>query len=57
MSAFEEFLRHNPQMAELPYGAGMAGTLSQASTALDNDSLSARIPARASQRQGLAAFS
>jgi hypothetical protein len=30
MSAFEEFLRHNPQMAEQPYGAGMAGTLSQA---------------------------
>jgi hypothetical protein len=30
MSAFEEFLRDNPKMADQPYGAAMAGTLSKA---------------------------
>jgi hypothetical protein len=30
MSAFEEFLRENPGMADKPYGAAMAGTLSKA---------------------------
>jgi hypothetical protein len=30
MSAFEEFLRDNPKMADEPYGAAMAGTLSKA---------------------------
>jgi Ssp1 endopeptidase immunity protein Rap1a len=30
MSAFEEFLRDNPMMADQPYGAAMAGTLSKA---------------------------
>jgi Rap1a immunity proteins len=30
MSAFAEFLRENPQMADQPYGAAMAGTLSKA---------------------------
>jgi hypothetical protein len=30
MSAFEEFLRENPKMADQPYGAAMAGTLSKA---------------------------
>ena len=29
MSAFEEFLRDNPKMADQPYGAAMAGTLSK----------------------------
>jgi hypothetical protein len=29
MSAFEEFLRDNPKMADEPYGAAMAGTLSK----------------------------
>ena len=29
MSAFEEFLSDHPRMAEQPYGAGMAATLSQ----------------------------
>jgi hypothetical protein len=29
MSAFEEFLRDNPKMADGPYGAAMAGTLSK----------------------------
>jgi hypothetical protein len=27
MSAFEEFLRDNPKMADEPYGAAIAGTL------------------------------
>jgi hypothetical protein len=30
MSAFEEFLRDNPKMADEPYGAAMAGTLNKA---------------------------
>jgi Rap1a immunity proteins len=30
MSAFEEFLRDNPKLADEPYGAAMAGTLSKA---------------------------
>jgi Rap1a immunity proteins len=30
MSAFEQFLRDNPNMADKPYGAAMAGTLSKA---------------------------
>jgi Rap1a immunity proteins len=30
MSAFEQFLRDNPKMADEPYGAAMAGTLSKA---------------------------
>jgi hypothetical protein len=30
MSAFEEFLRDNPKLADEPYGAVMAGTLSKA---------------------------
>ena len=30
MSAFEAFLRDNPKMADEPYGAAMAGTLSRA---------------------------
>ena len=30
MSAFEQFLRENPKMADQPYGAAMAGTLSKA---------------------------
>ena len=30
MSAFEDFLRDNPKMADEPYGAAMAGTLSKA---------------------------
>jgi hypothetical protein len=30
MSAFEEFLRDNPKMADEPYGAAMTGTLSKA---------------------------
>jgi Rap1a immunity proteins len=30
MSAFEEFLRDNPKMADEPYGAAMAETLSKA---------------------------
>jgi hypothetical protein len=30
MSAFEEFLRNNPKMADEPYGAAMAGMLSKA---------------------------
>jgi Rap1a immunity proteins len=30
MSAFEQFLRENPNMADRPYGAAMAGTLSKA---------------------------
>jgi hypothetical protein len=29
MSAFEQFLRGNPKMADEPYGAAMAGTLSK----------------------------
>jgi hypothetical protein len=29
MSAFEEFLRDNPKMADEPYGAAMAATLSK----------------------------
>lgn len=28
MSAFEEYLRDNPKLADQPYGAAMAGTLS-----------------------------
>ena len=27
MSAFEEFLKDNPKMADQPYGAAIAGTL------------------------------
>jgi hypothetical protein len=30
MIAFEQFLRDNPKMADEPYGAAMAGTLSKA---------------------------
>ena len=30
MSAFEQFLKDNPKMADEPYGAAMAGTLIQA---------------------------
>jgi hypothetical protein len=30
MSAFEEFLKDNPDMADQPYGAAMAGTLAKA---------------------------
>jgi hypothetical protein len=30
MSAFEEFLRDNPKMADEPYGGAMAGTLTTA---------------------------
>jgi hypothetical protein len=30
MSAFEEFLRDNPRMADEPYSAAMSGTLSKA---------------------------
>jgi hypothetical protein len=30
MSAFEQFLRDDPKMADEPYGAAMAGTLSKA---------------------------
>jgi hypothetical protein len=30
MSAFDEFLRDNPKMADEPYGAATAGTLSKA---------------------------
>ena len=30
MSAFEEFLRDNSKLADQPYGAAMAGTLSKA---------------------------
>lgn len=30
MSAFEDFLRDNPKMADEPYGAAMAATLSKA---------------------------
>jgi hypothetical protein len=29
MRAFEQFLRDNPKMADEPYGAAMAGTLSK----------------------------
>ena len=29
MSALEEFLRDNPKLADEPYGAAMAGTLSK----------------------------
>ena len=29
MSAFEQFLRDNPKMADEPYSAAMAGTLSK----------------------------
>ena len=30
MSAFEQFLKEKPEMAEKPYGAAMAGSLSRA---------------------------
>jgi hypothetical protein len=37
MSAFEQFLRDNPKMADEPYGAAMAGTPSKSFRAARNE--------------------
>jgi hypothetical protein len=55
MSAFEEFLRDNPKMADEPYGAAMAATLSKAFPCTAQETQGGKRPAPRGRRHGASA--